>query len=220
MLLTCREGEGQGMKYIQILVVAVLISGFATISFAEAENESPAPQISDTEKKKGNPTKGMSQEELINLALSAAPLSISKNASVIIPNEEGKQFVARKGTNGFICFADTTGQNIPYPFCADNAAVQWMKDLLSGAPKPTTTVPGIVYMARGGFHFEKNGKTLMKAEEGAKAVTEPPHWMLYWPFDSQATGIPSFPGSFGTYIMSDGTPYAHLMIYQDPDQAR
>ena len=82
--------------------------------------------------------------------------------------------------------------------------------------KPTNTVPGIAYMARGGNHWEKDGKVLMKQEPGAKLVKEPPHWMLMWPFESKAEKFPNAPNQAGAYIMFDGTPYAHLMIYQDP----
>ena len=51
---------------------------------------------------------------------------------------------------------------------------------------------------------------------GTKESKEPPHWMVIWPFDSASTGIPTKPNAGGTYIMFAGTPYAHLMVYQDP----
>lgn len=40
--------------------------------------------------------------------------------------------------------------------------------------------------------------------------------MLLWPLDPTATGIPTRPNAGGSYIMFPGTPYAHLMVYQDP----
>lgn len=91
---------------------------------------------------------------------------------------------------------------------------------MKNAPKPTNTMPGIAYMAKGGSHWEKDGKIIMKKEEGAKWVKEPPHWMVFWPFDSKTSGLPAIPGNFKTYIMWDGTPYAHLMIYQDPNKMK
>jgi len=52
-------------------------------------------------------------------------------------------------------------------------------------------------------------------------VEEPPHWMLFWPFSARATGLPSLPqGKSGVYVMWDGTPYAHLMVYQDPNKVK
>ena len=41
-----------------------------------------------------------SSEELVQLALSAAPPSISKDATVLVPGEGGKLVEAKKGSNG------------------------------------------------------------------------------------------------------------------------
>jgi hypothetical protein len=103
---------------------------------------------------------------------------------------------------------------------SDAAVSQWATDLMNGAPKPSNTVPGISYMARGGMHWEKDGKILMKEEPGAKLVKEPPHWMMMWPFDSSTTKLPNYPNPSGVWIMFDGTPYAHLMVYQDPNKMK
>ena len=162
----------------------------------------------------------MSKDQLIKLAMSAAPPSISQDATIMVPGENGQMVEAKKGTNGFTCIPDIDGQEKPDPMCADAAAMQWGNDYMSGAPKPANTVPGIAYMARGGWHWEKGGKILMKPEEGAKRIAEPPHWMVFWPFDSKGSGLPSLPGKFQTYIMFEGTPYAHLMIYQDPGKLK
>jgi hypothetical protein len=163
-----------------------------------------------------SPIAKMSKEKLIKTAESAAPESISKNATIMIPGPDGKLVEARKGTNGFTCVPDIDGQRKPDPICADAAAWQWVNDLMSGAEKPTNTVPGISYMAQGGWHFEKDGKILMKEEPGAKLLTEPAHWMVFWPFDPNTTALPTMPNKMGVYIMWEGTPYAHLMVYQDP----
>ncbi len=165
---------------------------------------------------KGNGVKGMSKEAMIALAKSAAPPEISKAATVMIPGEDGKLVEVKKGTNGFTCIPTVNNRPEPDPMCMDQAVGQWVNDLMSNAPKPTNTVPGIGYMAKGGWHFEKDGKILMSEEPGSKAVKEPPHWMVMWPFDSKATGLPSGVNPLGAYVMFDGTPYAHLMVYQDP----
>jgi hypothetical protein len=87
---------------------------------------------------------------------------------------------------------------------------------MSNAPKPSNTVPGIAYMARGESHWEKDKRVIMKEEPEAKIVKEPPHWMIMWPFDAKATMLPTAPNPAGVYVMFDGTPYAHAMVYQDP----
>jgi len=169
-------------------------------------------------KKGGSPIGKMSKEQLIKMAESAAPAEISKDATIMIPGEDGKLVEARKGTNGFTCVPDIDGQSKPDPICGDPAAWQWAGDLMGGAEKPTNTVPGIAYMARGGWHFEKDGKILMKEEPGAKLLTEPPHWMVFFPFDSKTVGLPTMPNKMGVYIMWEGTPFSHLMVYQDPNK--
>jgi hypothetical protein len=173
--------------------------------------------------KKGHgPTdlKSMAEEDLIKLSLSAAPAHIAKDAGVMVPGEDGTLKEVRKGSNGFTCIPTVNYRAEPDPMCMDAAVGQWVKDLMSGAPKPSNTVPGISYMARGGMHWEKDGKILMKEEPGAKLVKEPPHWMMMWPFDSAATQLPTHPNPSGVWIMFDGTPYAHLMIYQDPNKMK
>ena len=163
--------------------------------------------------------KAMSEKEQTALALSAAPAHIAKGAGVMIYGADGKLTEVRKDTNGFVCIPTVTNLPIPDPMCMDAASHQWMNDIMSGAPKPSNTVPGIAYMARGGSHYEKDGKVVM-AGEGAKVVKEPPHWMIFWPFDAATTKLPTVPNPSGVYIMFEDSPYAHLMIYQDPNKMK
>ncbi|MBI5197575.1 MAG: hypothetical protein HZA19_03095 [Nitrospirae bacterium] len=176
--------------------------------------------LSPAEEMSKSPIKNMSKDQLIKLAMSAAPENIAKDATILLPGEDGKLMEVKKGTNGFTCIPDIDGQEKPDPICADEASMQWVNDLMSNAPKPTNMKPGIAYMAQGGWHFEKDGKILMKPEPGSTRMEEPPHWMVFWPFDSKASGMPSLPNKWGAYVMWDGTPYAHLMIYQDPNHMR
>ena len=138
----------------------------------------------------------------------------------MVYGEGGKLKEVRPGTNGFICVPSVMNLPIPDPMCMDAAVKQWLDDVGSGAPKPSNTVPGIAYMAKGGSHWEKNGEILMKEEAGAKVAKEPPHWMVMWPFDSKTSMLPNKPNPSGVYIMFDGMPYAHLMIYQDPKKMK
>ena len=159
--------------------------------------------------------KAMSEKEQTALSLSAAPPHIAKEAGIMIYGADGKLTETKKSANGFTCIPSVMNLSNPDPMCMDAAVQQWMTDRMNHAPKPTNTVPGIAYMARGGSHFEKDGKVVMSAD-GAKIVKEPPHWMLMWPFDAAATKLPTAPNPSGVYVMFDGSPYAHLMLYQDP----
>lgn len=163
--------------------------------------------------------RAMSEQEQVKLALSAAPPQISDQAGAMVYGPDGTLKEVRPSSNGFTCIPTVMNLPDPDPMCMDAAVRQWMTDVMNNAPKPTNTVPGIAYMARGGSHFEKDGKVVMSGE-GAKIVKEPPHWMIMWPFDAAATHLPTVPNPSGVYIMFDGTPYAHLMVYQDPNQMK
>ena len=190
-------------RLLTLAFTVILIIGFAELSMAGM--------------------KGKPQGEQIKVAQSAAPAYISKDAAIMVIGEDGKLVEAKKGTNGFTCVPEIEAQEEADPICVDAAGWQWLSDAMSGKPKPTNAVPGIAYMAKGGWHWEKDGKITpaTKNEPGAKKVKEPAHWMVLGPFDSKMSGLPSMHHTkFGTYVMYDGTPYSHLMIYQDPNQVK
>ncbi|MGQ0811582.1 MAG: hypothetical protein ACT4OO_10210 [Nitrospiraceae bacterium] len=201
------------MRHIlRLVLVSMVCVNVAGLSLAAEKGE-----------KKPGSGKGlasMTQDDKIKLALSAAPMHISRDAGVMLPGEDGKLVEVKKGTNGFTCISTVNNRPEPDPMCFDAAVGQWVDALVNKQEKPGNTVPGISYMARGGFHWEKDGKILMNEEPGAKLVKEPPHWMLMWPFTSQETKLPTLPNSSGAYIMFDGTPFAHLMVYQDPSKMK
>jgi hypothetical protein len=191
-----------GLGVVAALCVTV---GFSATSYVMAEKKpSTAKEV-----------KTLSEHEQTKLALSAAPWHITKEAGVMIYGADGTLKETKKGTNGFNCIPTVMNLPEPDPMCMDDAVHQWMTDLMNNAPKPTNTVPGIAYMARGGSHFEKGGQVVMSGD-GAKTVKEPPHWMIMWPFQATTTKLPTTPNASGVYIMYEGSPYAHLMVYQDP----
>jgi hypothetical protein len=194
----------------RLVSVSVFIIGALLIPAVAFPADKPAQKGSTVKD-----VKEMSEKDQIALALSAAPAHIAKDAGVMVYGTDGKLTEVKKSSNGITCIPTVMNLPAPDPMCMDAASHQWMSDIMSGAPKPTNTVPGVAYMARGGSHYEKNGKVVMGAE-GAKVVKEPPHWMIMWPFDPATTKLPTVPNPSGVYIMFEDSPYAHLMIYQDP----
>jgi len=152
------------------------------------------------------------KETKIVRALSAAPAKIAKSAKVVDVDEKGMETLLRKGTNGFTCYPghlDVIGDN---PVCKNGPAVQWEQDFSQHKSRPTNTEPGIEYMLAGGTDWSA---TDPEATSG-NSITEPPHWMIMWPFDPATTGLPTTAKQNGTWIMWAGTPWAHLMINQHP----
>jgi len=73
--------------------------------------------------------KALSQDELVLLALSAAPAHIAKEAAVTVQGEDGKLVEARKGTNGFTC-VPMADPNVP---TLDPCA--WTQPHSNGSPR-------------------------------------------------------------------------------------
>ena len=155
-------------------------------------------------------------QEFARAAQEAAPARIADGAGIARLEPSGKVTPIRQSSNGFTCTLLPDGSNAPV--CADQRGFAWLAAAFSKKPRPPASDrPGIGYMAKGGVHFETpDGKIVTEPSPGTKEEKEPPHWMILWPFDSASTGLPTRPNAGGTYIMFEGTPYAHLMVYQDP----
>jgi hypothetical protein len=195
------------MGHVRIPALAALALTIATV--ARAQMEHPA---------------GMSHDQVIAAASAGGPEFITRNAAIAWIDSTATVHPIRPGTNGFTCVIAR-----PDPFagaiCGDQNAATWLVAMLKGTPQPPAmTAPGIAYMAQGGTHYEDAaGNVLMEHElsrhaAGSRRVVEPPHWMLIWPLDPAATGLPTKENATGTYIMFAGTPYAHLMVYQNPNR--
>jgi hypothetical protein len=155
------------------------------------------------------------EAEFIKAADEGAPERISAQAAVARLEPNGKTTIVRPGSNGFTCTLMPDESHAPY--CGDKRGFQWIVAAMSHKPAPPAGGTGIAYMAKGGLHYETpEGQIVMAPSAQTKSVREPPHWMLLTALDPVATGIPTKPNAGGTYIMFAGTPYAHLMIYQDP----
>ncbi|MGH7700130.1 MAG: hypothetical protein ACREMJ_06385 [Gemmatimonadales bacterium] len=158
--------------------------------------------------------------DFIKKAEAGAPAAISAKATIAHIDPAGKAVhIVRQGTNRFTCTLLPDGSDAPY--CGDQHAWQWVVDAFTGKPAPTNTAPGIAYMAQGGMHHETpDGESVMMPGPNTKEVQEPPHWMLTWPVDPAVSGLPTKPNPGGVYVMFGGTPYAHLMVYQDPNKLK
>lgn len=158
-------------------------------------------------------TRKMSNAELIRSATAAAPSEIGAHAAVLAPDAKGKLVEIRAGTNGWTCLADEPDTPGLDPMCLDKQSMAWAQSLMSKAPKPANTAPGIVYMLQGGSDISATDPFATKTDH---FIESPPHYMIMWPYDAKSTGFATTPKKTGTWIMWAGTPYAHLMINQKP----
>jgi hypothetical protein len=154
-----------------------------------------------------------STAEKIAEAMSAGPSNIATNARIVEMGTDHHLVELRPGTNDWTCMPKQS-DTMP-PMCADRASMQWMSDFSEHKPKPTNTVPGITYMLAGATQRSDSDpfdKTSPLIEIG-------PHWMIMWPFDPKATGLPTTHRPVGAYIMWAGSPYAHVHVMGAPNGA-
>jgi len=153
-----------------------------------------------------------STTEKIKRTLSAGPSSITNDASVAEIDSDGRMKILRQGTNDFTCMpGDPTGVGTP-AMCADKVAMQWNSDFEHHEARPSTTVPGIEYMLAGATQRSDSDPF----DKTSPPIPIGPHWMILWPFDQKATGLPTTHKPTGAYIMWAGTPWAHVHIMGAP----
>jgi hypothetical protein len=153
-----------------------------------------------------------SVQERIVRAMSAGPQEVAKSARIVDKDAQGKTVVLREGNNGFTCLPGSPNVIGDPPMCADAASMQWAADFKARKPKPTNSVPGIIYMLAGATQRSDSDPY----DTTSPPITVPAHWMIMWPFDPKATGLPVTHRDTGAYIMWSGSPYAHLHIMGRP----
>ncbi len=161
-----------------------------------------------------DPSAGKSSKEaMIKSALAAAPAEIARDAGVVMVKPDGSIEALRESRNGFTCMPDNPNSPGKDPMCADPQGWQWVSSWIKRAPKPTNNQPGIIYMLQGGSDISATDPWATKTDH---YISSPPHYMIVWPFDPKTSGLPTQPSKTGTWIMWADTPYAHLMINQNP----
>jgi ketosteroid isomerase-like protein len=148
-------------------------------------------------------------------AMSAAPMAIAKDATVVDwPAPGGGDLVVlREGTNDWTCYPDWTASPGNDPECNDPVMEAWFRALMAGDKQPPEiTSAGIAYMLMGGSDPSNTDPMAAAPATGEDWVTSPAHVMLIVPGGFDAKLFSTDPKSGEPYIMWDGTPYEHLMV--------
>jgi hypothetical protein len=145
-------------------------------------------------------------------AIAAGPLHVTNSARIVGADAQGKRVVLREGSNGFTCQPGNPKVLGRPASCSNEAARQWSADMAAHKAKPTNAEPGIVYMLAGAAQSSLSDPS----DKTSPPITIGPHWMILWPFDPKTTGLSVTRKDTGAYIMSAGTPYAHLHIMGQP----
>lgn len=148
----------------------------------------------------------------IRRALLSGPECITRDATVAEMDLHGKMTVLRPGTNQWVCIPGNENIVGAADMCADPMGMQWMRDVMARKPKPSNTAPGLIYMLNGALQHSYTDPF----DRTSPAIPIGPHWMILWPFDPKAAGLPSVMRDAGTLVMFAGTPYAHLHVCGSP----
>ena len=151
-------------------------------------------------------------KEKIRRALLSGPPSVTKEATVAEMDAHGKLVVLRQGTNQWVCMPGNENIIGDVPMSLDPMGMQWYQDVRARKPKPTNAAPGLIYMLCGAIQRSYTDPF----DTTSPAIPIGPHWMILWPFDAAASGLPTVMRDAGTMIMFAGTPYAHLHICGSP----
>ncbi len=168
--------------------VATLAAILCCVSVASAEDEE-------------------SKETKISRAMSAAPGSISADATIM--DVDGT--ILREGSNGWTCLPGVG--LIPgdqHPMCNDATWMAWMKAAGEGTPF-TTDVVGYSYMLQGDAMVNNNNPAATDPNDGGVWVQEGPHLMLLMP-SGMLDGVNRDPSDGGPYVMWGDTPLVHVMV--------
>jgi hypothetical protein len=185
-----------------------LLAGVLLVNLADPRAAAPA-QVTD---QSAATDAGETNQAKIARALSAGPPEVAKSARVVDRDAQGKMTVLREGSNGFTCMPGNPKVIGDPPMCADAASMQWAADFKARKPKPTNTVPGITYMLAGATQRSDSDPF----DKTSPPIQVGPHWMIMWPFDPAATGLPVTNRKTGAYIMWAGSPYAHVHVMGRP----
>lgn len=199
-------------KLFSSILVALLIGGVVGYNI-RGNTASQKPQSSDN-MPTGNQSQKSAEELKVQSALSAAPESIAKDATVMdFPAKEGGDLIElKKGTNEWTCIPDFPNSPGKDPMCVDKQGMEWMQAYMTQS-EPNLAQPGIGYMLVGGSDASNTDPFATKPTKGDDWITTPSHLMIF-----PATGgldptiYGTDPKSGGPWIMWAGTPYEHLMV--------
>jgi hypothetical protein len=153
-----------------------------------------------------------SDDDLIKLALSAAPPAVAKNATVIFIDHQGKSRVLRQGTGAFTCLPGHLGAD-PDPMCGDKNAMEWAKAWMQHKNPPANKV-GFMYMLQGDSGASNTNPYDTKETPDNNWIKTGSHVMIVGSGAKMLAGYPrsAKPDPTQPYVMWPGTPYEHLML--------
>ncbi len=161
---------------------------------------------------KGRDMTDKAEDPRITRARLAGPKQVTRHATVAEIAAGGAMTVLAQGTNEWVCTPGDDNRIGDPPMCMNPMGMRWMMDAMQGKPKPTNTAPGMIYMLCGATQRSNTDPF----DRTSPAIPIGPHWMITWPFEPVANGLPTTVRDKGAWVMFAGTPYEYLHVCGDP----
>lgn len=158
-------------------------------------------------------TAPMSDDEMIKLALSAAPPAIAKDATVVAMGADHSMRTLRQGSSQWTCMPGHMRASDPDPMCGDKNAMEWAHAWMSHQQPPANKV-GFMYMLRGDGGASNTDPFATKETPDNNWVKTGSHVMIVGSGAKMLDGYPREAKADPTkpYVMWPGTEYEHLMM--------
>ena len=195
-----------------LIAVTILCGQYAQ---RDAYGQAPVAQHGPAPANKEASGPKLTKAQKIALAVSAAPLQITKNATISdMPGMAGEQEAQlREGTNGWVCYASAR-----QPMCLDKQWQEWAKAWMTKS-EPKIEGTGVAYMLRGDDGASNTDPWAKAPTPDNQWVVSPAHIMLLYEDKKMLDAYPTDPNSGGPWVMWKGTPYAHVMVPVSPTKA-
>jgi hypothetical protein len=155
----------------------------------------------------------MSNDEIIKLALSAAPEAVAREATVMAIGADGKVRVVRQGKGEWTCMPGQGNPKAPDPMCGDKNAMAWAAAWMEKKEPPRDQV-GFMYMLRGDNGASNTDPYATEEKPDNNWIKTGSHVMIVGSGAKMLTGYPreARPDPTKPYVMWAGTPYEHIML--------
>ncbi len=156
--------------------------------------------------------KHYSNQEIMEIAMSAAPENVSGKATIMAADGT----ILKEGSNGWVCMPGTPPNENVNPMCVDPAWQNWLQEYMKAVNgeayeyNSESASFGVSYMLVGDIAVDNNEPFNQDKSKGVW-VAERPHLMLLLPA-SMMDDLPKDPYAGGPYVMWEGNDFVHVMV--------
>jgi hypothetical protein len=206
----------------EFIAKTIAAAAFLNDGFGQSLSIPPNPSIADGGSRihpmlndsnlGGQDMSDKAEDPKIRRARLSGPEYVTKDATIAEIAADGTMTILFKGTNEWVCTPGDENKIGDPPMCMNPMGMQWMMDAMQRKPKPTNAAPGMIYMLCGATQHSNTDP----ADRTSPAIPIGPHWMITWPFNAAANGLPTTVRDKGAWVMFAGTPYEYLHVCGDP----